>query len=68
MKKGVDMTLKSGDKVILMSGQYVPWWLDEFAGYVINVYQSRVSVRVPVDDDRIHLASFDEIREPEGDE
>lgn len=49
--------MKSGDKIIINHKRYVPLWLDTFAGYVINVYRTKVSVRVPVDDNRIHLIS-----------
>jgi hypothetical protein len=49
--------IKSGDKIIMHSKRYVPIWLDTFAGYVINVYRTKVSVRVPVDDNKIYLIS-----------
>lgn len=54
------MKIKSGDKIIMERKKHVPVWLDSFAGYVINVYKRKVSVRVPVNDNRIHLISIDE--------
>jgi len=52
----------SGDKIIMKQGQSVPMWLDGFAGYVINVYHKSVSVRVPVNDERITRVSFKDIK------